>query len=266
MLRKDQIERYQRHILLKEIGGAGQQKLLNARILVIGVGGLGSILVTYLVAAGIGTIGIIDDDKVTLSNLQRQVLYRMSDLDTLKVIAAKNHLNQLNPDCDIKTYIAKLTVDNAMNIIHQYDIIVDACDNFPTRFLINDACYFAKKPLISAAISQFNGQISTFRAFEKDSTGQNLPCYRSFIPHPPDSTDMPDCSEIGVLGALTGIMGSLQAMEIIKEVTGIGESLAGRLMIYNGLSSNIRVIKLPWDPENPLNGLNPSLHNLSHHQ
>lgn len=265
-LRDDQLERYQRHIMLKEIGGAGQQKLLTARVLVIGAGGLGAPLLAYLAGAGIGTIGIIDPDKVSLSNLQRQVLYTMEDIGEFKVKAAQERLKALNPDCKIETHPYRLTADNALDLIQQYDLVADGCDNFATRFLVNDACYFARKPLVSAALGRFDGQLSIFKAFEKDAQGTPLPCYRSLVSAPPDTDEQINCAQTGVLGALAGIMGSLQALEIIKEIIGMGDNLVGKLLIYNALTQQSRIVKLTWDKQNPLNGTNPLFTDLSHHK
>lgn len=268
-LSADQLERYACHILLKEIGGAGQQKLLKAKVLVIGAGGLGCPLLAYLAAAGIGTIGVIDDDRISLSNLQRQTLYTAEDVGALKVDIAKRQLEAQNPDCTIIALPERLTATNAAEIIGTFDLVADGCDNFATRFLVNDACYFAQKTLVSAAVGRFDGQLATFKPFENAEDGKPFACYRSLVPEMPkmrETDDMFNCNETGVVGALTGIMGSLQALEVIKEITGAGESLAGRLMIYDGLAARSRVIKLPWDAQNPLNGTKPIFTDLSHHQ
>lgn len=268
-LTPDQLERYGRHILLKEIGGAGQQKIGQAKVLVIGAGGLGCPLLSYLTAAGIGamggSIGIIDDDRVSHSNLQRQTLYHPEDVGALKVDVAKLRLEAQNPDTNITTYAARLTAQNANELISAYDIVADGCDNFATRFLVNDACYFAKKPLVSAAVGRFDGQLATFKAYANRADGTPLPCYRSLMPQVPETDELLNCAQTGIIGALTGVLGSLQALEIIKEITGAGDSLAGRLLIYDGLRAHSRVVKLLCDPENPLNGDNPTITDLSHH-
>ena len=264
-LAPEQLERYARHILLKEIGGAGQKKLLGAKVLVIGAGGLGCAALSYLAAAGIGTIGVIDDDTITLSNLQRQILYTAQDIGEKKVLVAQKKLQAQNPDCTIIPYAEKLTAHNAADLISQYDIVADGCDNFPTRFLVNDACYFAKTPLVSAAVGRFDGQLATFKAYMTATNGDKLPCYRSLVPSPPPD-DGESCAEVGIIGALVGVMGSLQAVEIIKEITGAGDSLAGRLLIYNGLTATARTVRLAWDAANPLNGDTPTLTDLSHHK
>ena len=263
-LRPDQLERYARHILLKEIGGAGQQKLLGAKVLVVGAGGLGAPLLAYLAAAGVGTIGVVDDDTVSLSNLQRQVLYRTADVGTPKVAAAKQRLGELNPDCHIETHHCRVTAENVSTLLADYDIVADGCDNFATRFLLNDACYFARKTLVSGAVGRFDGQLATFKPYLNKTDGTPYPCYRSLVPDMPPMEAIQDCADTGIVGALTGIMGSLQALEIIKEITGAGNGLAGRLLIYDGLAATMRVVSLPWDPANPLNGEQPTLTDLSH--
>ena len=243
---EDQIRRYARHILLREVGGVGQEKLLNAKVLVIGAGGLGSPVILYLAAAGVGTIGIVDDDEVDLSNLQRQIAHTTDRIDMAKVDSAKAAVAAINPDVNVITHQERLTVDNAAALIGAYDIIADGSDNFPTRFLVNDACFFAGKTLVSAAVLRFDGQLSTY----KPHAGG--PCYRCLFPEPPPPGQVPSCDEAGVLGAVAGVMGTLQATEVLKEITGIGESMAGRLLIYDALSANMRQVKIKPDPECPL--------------
>ena len=261
-MRSDQIERYQHHITLKEIGGAGQQSLLKARVLVVGAGGLGASLLSYLVAAGVGNIGVIDDDIITLSNLQRQILFTTDDLNKAKVEVVQERLTALNPDCTITPHKERLTANNALTLIKDYDIVADGCDNFATRFLVNDACYFARKPLVSCAVAGFEGQLATFTPFRQQKDGTPYPCYRSLVPAQEEEKD---CQSDGIIGTLTGVMGSLQAMEVIKEITQSGESLAGKLLLYNALTATTRLITLTWDAANPLNGTNPRYHDLSHH-
>ena len=265
MLNDDEIERYQRHILLRDVGGAGQQKLKGARVLVIGAGGLGSPALLYLAAAGVGTLGVIDDDTVALSNLQRQIIHTTERVGTLKTTSARASVAALNPHVTMVCHDTRLTAENALEIISGYDIVADGCDNFATRFLVNDACYFAGKPLVSAAVGQFEGQIATFRAFENNPDGTPKPNYRCLVPEAPPPGMVPTCEEAGVLGVLTGVVGSLQAMEVIKEILGIGQSLEGQLMIYDALDARMRTIKLPWSPDNPLNGTNPTIKDLSIH-
>lgn len=240
-LRDDQLDRYARHLILKQVGGAGQQKLLSARVLVIGAGGLGSPLILYLAAAGVGTIGVIDDDVVDLSNLQRQVLHSTPQVGNPKTQSAKDMIGQINPDVNIITLSERLTADNAKQIIADYDIVADGCDNFDTRFILNDTCLTLEKPLVSAALSQFDGQVSTFKGYQDDK-----PCYRCFIPDHPGNVG--NCAEAGILGAVAGVVGSLQAVEVLKEILDIGDSLAGKILLYDALSATSRTIKLPKDP------------------
>lgn len=265
MFSDEELARYRRHIILRDVGGSGQQRLKDARVLVIGAGGLGSPVLLYLAAAGIGTLGLIDDDTVSLSNLQRQVIHRTDAVGAPKVDSAAAALQALNPNVDVKCHHGRLNAANAMQIISQYDLVADGCDNFATRFLVNDACYLARKPLVSAAVAQFSGQISTFRAFETGEDGNPLPSYRCLLPEAPPPGMVPSCEEAGVLGALTGVVGAMQAMEVIKEVLGLGTSLAGKVMLYDALSASTTLITLPWDPDNPLNGRNPTITDLSAH-
>lgn len=261
----DMTERYARHLVLKEIGGAGQRKLAAASVLVVGAGGLGASLLAYLAAAGVGTIGIVDDDVVSLSNLQRQILFTPRDIGRPKAECAARFLTGLNPACAVNAHVMRLTADNARRLIERHDVVADGSDNFATRFLVNDACFFARKPLVSAAVGRFDGQLSTFKAYLTDETGTPYPCYRSLVPESAAEGAEADCAATGIVGALTGIMGSLQALEVIKEITGAGTGLAGRLMIYDGLAATSRVVRLTWDPANPLNGENPAIRDLSGH-
>lgn len=240
-LTDDQIERYARHLILKEVGGPGQQKLLKSKVLVIGAGGLGSPLLMYLAAAGVGTIGIIDDDIVDLSNLQRQIVHITATVGTEKVTSAKEMINNINPDIEVVTYDAHLADNNAEKIISKYDVVADGCDNFTTRFLVNDICIKQKKPLVSGALSQFDGQIATFKGHLSDQ-----PCYRCLVPDHPKG--ILSCAEAGILGAVAGVVGTMQAVEVLKELLNIGDSLAGNLVIYDSLSATSRKIKLPKDP------------------
>ncbi len=264
-LTDDQLERYARHIVLKEIGGPGQQKLLASKVLVIGAGGLGSPLLLYLAAAGVGTIGIVDDDTVSLSNLQRQIVHDTEAVGQHKVESAASTIARINPDINVVLHQTRLSATNAQALVSQYDIVADGCDNFPTRFLVNDACYFARVPLVSAAVGRFDGQLSTFKGYERDDNGVPLPTYRDFVPKAPADGLVPTCEAAGVLGALTGVMGSLQALEIIKELTGTGTGMAGRLLIYDALDARMRTITLRHDPANPLTGTEPTITDLSGH-
>ena len=262
---ENQIERYARHILLPEVGGTGQVRLLQSSALVVGAGGLGSPVLLYLAAAGVGRIGVIDPDVVDLSNLQRQVLHTTASIGSAKVDSARKTIAAINPDVVLETHEARLDPDNIMALISGYDIVADGTDNFETRFLINDACYLAQRPLVSAAILRFDGQISTYRAYDRNGEGNHGPCYRCIFREPPPPGQIPSCAEAGVLGALCGVMGSLQATEIVKELLGIGDSLSGTLMMYEGLASEFRRIGVKADPGCPLCGTEPSITDLSVH-
>lgn len=266
MLTQDEIERYKRHLVLKEIGGEGQQRLKAARVLVVGAGGLGSPLLLYLAAAGVGQIGIIDDDRVSLDNLQRQIAHDTPSLGQSKTKSAAGAIERLNPHVETKLYTTRLVAENALNILRGYDIVADGSDNFATRYLVNDACYFAQLPLITAAVGPFDGQLTTFRAFETDQDGSPRPNYRCLFPEPPPDGTVPPCSEAGILGAVAGVMGCLQAVEVVKELLGIGEGLVGRLLLFDALQARFSTVSYDWDPENPLNGRNPQFRDLSHHR
>jgi len=233
-LTEPQIRRYARHIVLAEIGGVGQARLIAARVLVVGAGGLGAPLLQYLAAAGIGTLGVIDDDKVDLSNLQRQVIHRTADVGVAKVESARRALSDINPEVRVHAHNERLAADNAPRILADYDIVADGSDNFATRYLLNDACYRLKKILVSAAILRFDGQISTYKAYE----GAGHPCLRCIFPAAPSEDAVPSCAQAGVLGALAGTLGALQATEVVKEILGIGRSLSGRLVTYDALDAS----------------------------
>lgn len=245
---QNQLERYARHILLREVGGQGQQRLLSSRVLVVGAGGLGAPLIQYLAAAGVGTIGVADHDTVALSNLQRQVIFRTDDVGRKKTTAARKFVAQLNPDIRIIEHDARMTADNADAIIADYDLVVEGVDNFETRYALNRACIAARKTLVSAAVGRFEGQLATFKPYVKPGV---LPCYRCLVPEEPPRDEQVNCAEEGVLGAVTGVMGTLAAMEVLKELLDVGESLAGRLMLYDGLGGTMRTIALPADPACP---------------
>ena len=256
-----QFKRYARHLILDEVGEDGQEKLLAARVLVIGAGGLGSPLLMYLAAAGIGTLGVVDDDEVDLTNLQRQILHSTANVGTAKVTSAVESLAAINPEIRVTPHRMRLTAKNARDIIGEYDLVCDGSDNFATRFLLNDACYFGKRPLVAASLLRFEGQISTFRAY--DGSG---PCYRCLFREPPPPDLIPRCEEAGILGSVAGVLGTLQATEAIKEILGLGRSLAGRLLIYDALEGTTRSINVPRDPACPLCGANPSIRDLSGHK
>jgi len=255
---EEQIKRYARHIILPEVGGKGQEKLLNSKVLVIGAGGLGSPTILYLAAAGVGTIGIVDFDVVDLSNLQRQIIHNTERVGTPKVESARKTVEMLNPDVKVITYNTRIGKENIMDIIKDYDVVLDGTDNFPTRFLINDACYFAGKPLVSAAMLRFEGQVSVFDFRMKEQS----PCYRCLFPEPPPPGLVPSCQEAGILGSIGGIMGCIQATEAIKLILGIGEPLVGKLLIMDALSMDFRKVKLRKDPNCPLCGEKPVIKEL----
>jgi len=255
---EEQIKRYSRHIILPEVGGKGQQKLLQSKVLVIGAGGLGSPALYYLAAAGVGTIGIVDFDVVDFSNLQRQILHNTERVGKPKVQSAKETLEALNPDVNVITYNTKIQKSNVMDIIKDYDVVLDGSDNFPTRFLVNDACYFLNKPLVSAAILRFEGQLTTFDYTNKE----NSPCYRCLFPEPPPPGLVPSCQEAGLLGVVGGIMGTLQANEALKLILGIGEPLVGRLLIFDALATQFNEVKLRKDKKCPLCGEKPKIKEL----
>ena len=256
-----QIERYARHILLPEVGGAGQSTLLQSSVLVIGAGGLGSPVVMYLAAAGVGKIGVVDDDSVDLSNLQRQILHTTNGLNLAKVYSAKQAVEALNPDVELVPYRERLDAKNVERLIAEYDLVIDGSDNFDTRFLLNDACFFASKTLVSGAILRFEGQISTYKAY----LGNAHHCYRCVFPTPPKPGLIPSCSEAGVFGALAGVVGSAQAVEALKELLGIGKSLSGYLLIYDGLDTIWRKVRVRPDPSCPLCGKAATIHDLKEH-
>src|ERR1700761_4883521 len=241
-LNDDELERYARHIVLREVGGVGQARLKAARVLVVGAGGLGSPLVLYLAAAGIGTIGIVDDDVVDLSNLQRQVAHVTDRIGVPKVASAAAAALAINPDLKVEAHPVRLSASNALELVARYDIVCDGMDNFDTRFLVADACALAKRTLVSAAVLRFDGQLSVFKPHEGG------PCYRCLYPEPPPAGMIPSCSEAGVLGVVTGVMGTLQATEVLKEIMGIGDSMAGRLLVWDALGAKFRTIRLPRDP------------------
>lgn len=234
----EQLERYSRHIILKEVGAKGQKKLLNAKVLIIGAGGLGAPAAMYLAAAGVGTIGIVDADEVDLSNLQRQIIHTTNDVGKAKVKSAKETMNAINPDVTVNTYRQFVTSENIMELIADYDFIIDGTDNFPAKFLINDACVMAKKPFSHAGIIRFKGQLMTYVPGEG-------PCYRCVFKNPPPKDAVPTCKQAGVIGAMGGVIGSLQAMEAIKYILGVGDLLVGKLLTYDALKMEFYTVKLP---------------------
>jgi adenylyltransferase/sulfurtransferase len=249
---EEQIHRYARHIILPEIGGVGQQKLLDAKVLCLGAGGLGAPILQYLAAAGVGTIGVADFDTVDMSNLQRQIIHNADTVGMLKVESAKRFINKLNPDVKVETYNVHLNASNAEEIIGHYDIVVDGCDNFPTRYLVNDVCVFQGKPNVHGSIFRFDGQVTVFKPHDG-------PCYRCLYPEPPPPGMVPSCQEGGVLGVLPGVIGCLQAVETIKLITGAGTPLIGKLLLYNALGAETRKLNIRRDATCPVCGDNPTI-------
>ncbi len=257
---KDELARYNRHIIIPDFGIEAQRKLKEAKVLVIGSGGLGSPLLLYLAAAGVGTLGIVDFDVVDDSNLQRQVLFGVEDVGKPKTEAAKKRLQSLNPFIKINTYNTRITSANILEILNEYDLVADGTDNFPTRYLVNDAAVLLGKPNVYASIFQFEGQVSVFNY--KDANGKLGPNYRDLYPLPPPPGLVPNCAEAGVLGVLPGIIGSLQGLEVIKVITGIGETLSGRFFTFDALTFETRTFNINRNPSNPLNGENPTIKTL----
>ena len=262
-LTPDELERYARHIVLREVGGPGQAALKRARVLVIGAGGLGAPALMYLAAAGVGTLGVIDDDRVSLSNLQRQIIHATGDLGAPKVMSAAAAIGRLNPHVAVETHGVRLTAANALELIARYDLVADGSDNFSTRYLVSDACFFASKPLVTAAVGTFDGTLTTIRAHERQPDGKPNPTYRCLFPEPPPAGSIPACAEAGILGALTGVLGSMMALEVIREIVGFGEGLTGRLLMVDARAMRFETLGYAWDPGNPLSGEKPTILSLS---
>ena len=265
MLTPEELERYARHIVLREVGGPGQAALGRARVLVVGAGGLGAPVLLYLAAAGVGTLGVIDDDTVALSNLQRQVIHGTPDVGHSKVESAANAIHRLNPHVGIGMHARRLTAANALELISSYDIVADGSDNFATRYLVADACYFAKKPLVTAAVGTFDGTLTTIRAHERGKDGTPNPSYRCLFPEPPPPGTVPACAEAGILGALAGVLGSMMALEVLREIVGFGEGLVGRLLMVDARAMRFETLNYGWDKGNPLSGEAPTIKDLSIH-
>lgn len=265
MLDAQELERYARHIVLREVGGPGQAKLKAARVLVVGAGGLGAPVLLYLAAAGVGTIGVIDNDVVSLSNLQRQVIFGTRDIGTPKADRAADAVARLNPHVTVDAHNTRLTAANALALISRYDIVADGSDNFETRYLVSDACFFAQKPLVTAAMGTFDASLTTIRASEARADGIPNPSYRCLFPEPPPPGSIPACAEAGILGALPGVVGSLMALEVIRQIVGFGEGLVGRLLMIDARAMRFETLDYAWDPENPLSGKNPAIKDLSVH-
>ncbi|MET0906681.1 MAG: molybdopterin-synthase adenylyltransferase MoeB [Tardiphaga sp.] len=263
MLSGDELERYARHIVLREVGGPGQAKLRAAKVLVIGAGGLGAPALMYLAAAGIGTLGVVDDDEVSLSNLQRQIIHATPDIGALKVDSAAAKIAALNPHVHFVGHGERLTADNAMALLSAYDLVLDGSDNFTTRYLVSDACYLAGKPLISAALGTFDASLTTLRPHARNDKGDLNPTYRCLFPEAPPPGTVPSCQEAGVMGALAGMIGSMMALEAIREIVGFGEGLVGRLVMIDARAMRFETLRYARDPANPLNGDQPTITDLS---
>jgi adenylyltransferase/sulfurtransferase len=265
MLSAEELERYARHIVLREVGGPGQAALGRARVLVIGAGGLGAPVLLYLAAAGVGTLGVVDDDEVSLSNLQRQVIHATPDIGMPKVESAAATIHRINPHVAVEPHGVRLDGGNALALIGGYDIVADGSDNFATRYLVSDACYFARKPLVTAALGTFDATLTTIRAHERGADGKPNPSYRCLFPEPPPPGSVPACAEAGVLGALAGVIGSMMALEVIREIVKFGENLVGRLLMIDTRAMRFEMLRYAWDPENPLSGEHPTIRDLSGH-
>ncbi|MBG0802813.1 molybdopterin-synthase adenylyltransferase MoeB [Methylocystis sp. H4A] len=253
-LSPEEIERYARHLVLRDIGGPGQGKLKHARVLVVGAGGLGAPLLQYLAAAGVGALGVVDDDAVSLSNLQRQVIHATQDIGRSKVESARDAIARLNPHVLVEPHALRLNETNARALIGRYDVVADGSDNFATRYLVSDACYYERKPLVTAALGGFDASLTTLRPFERGPDGGPNPTYRCLFPTPPQAGEIPTCEEAGVLGALAGIVGAMMALEVVREIVGFGEGLVGRLLLIDTRGMRFETVRYAFDPENPLSG------------
>jgi adenylyltransferase/sulfurtransferase len=266
MLSADELERYARHIVLRDVGGPGQQALKEASVLVIGAGGLGAPALMYLAAAGVGELGVVDDDEVSLSNLQRQIIHGTPDIGRRKADTAAEKIYALNPHVRFAAHATRLKADNAMELIGGYDVVLDGSDNFETRYLVSDACFLAGVPLITASLGTFDGSLTTIRAHEKDADGEFNPTYRCLFPEPPPPGTVPTCEEAGVLGALAGVMGSMMALEAIREIVGFGEGLVGKLLMLDARNMRFETLRYARDPLNSLNGDALTITDLSGHK
>jgi molybdopterin/thiamine biosynthesis adenylyltransferase len=257
-LSPEELERYARHIVLREVGGQGQQKIRAARVLVIGAGCIGSPALLYLAAAGVGVLGIVDDDKVSLSNLQRQVIHATSHVGRSKTESASATIARLNPHVNVEVHEMRLDAGNAARLIKNYDIVLDGSDNFATRYLVSDTCYRQQKVLVTAALGTFDATITTIRAHETASDGKPNPTYRCLFPEPPPAGTVPACEEAGILGAIAGVAGTLAAVEVLRAIVGFGESLVGKLLMLDLRNMRFETLRYEWSPENPLSGNAPA--------
>jgi molybdopterin-synthase adenylyltransferase len=253
-LTDEEIERYARHLVLREIGGPGQLKLRKARVLVVGAGGLGAPLLYYLAAAGVGTLGVVDDDDVALSNLQRQVIHNATDVGRRKTDSARDAIKRLNPNVAVELHALRLDAGNARALVAGYDVVADGSDNFATRYAVSDACFHERRPLVTGAVGGFDASLTTLRPFETDADGLPNPTYRCLFPAAPPPGSVPTCEEAGVLGALTGVVGAMMALEVVREIVSFGVGLVGRLMLIDARGMRFETIGYGRDPDNPLNG------------
>jgi adenylyltransferase/sulfurtransferase len=261
----EELERYARHIVLKEVGGPGQQKLKAARVLVVGAGGIGSPALLYLAAAGVGRLSVIEKDDVSLSNLQRQIIHSTENVGRRKTESAAEAVERLNPHVHIDPIHARLTAKNALDLIGAQDVVLDGSDNFKTRYLVSDACFLAKRPLVTAALGTFDATLTTIRAHEKGADGKPNPTYRCLFPEPPPEGTIPTCEQAGILGALAGVAGSLAALEAIRAIVGFGTPLVGKLLMMDAREMRFETLRYGWSPDNPLSGDNPAINDLSAH-
>jgi adenylyltransferase/sulfurtransferase len=266
MFSEVELERYARHIVLREVGGPGQAALKEASVLVVGAGGLGAPALMYLAAAGVGSLGVVDDDVVSLSNLQRQIIHATPDIGRRKADTAAERIHALNPHVRFAAHATWLKADNAMQLIGGYDHVLDGSDNFETRYLVSDACFLAGRPLITAALGTFDGSLTTIRAHERNADGEFNPTYRCLFPEPPPPGTVPPCAEAGVMGALAGVLGSMMALEAIREIVGFGEGLVGRLLMVDARNMRFETLRYTRDPTNPLNGDGLTITDLSAHR
>ena len=266
MLSPDELERYARHIVLHEVGGPGQHALKEASVLVVGAGGLGAPALMYLAAAGVGQLGVVDDDVVSLSNLQRQIIHATPEIGRRKVDTAAERIHALNPHVRFAAHATRMNADNAMDLIGGYDLVLDGSDNFETRYLVSDACYLAARPLITASLGTFDGSLTTIRAHERNDNGEFNPTYRCLFPEPPPPGTVPTCAEAGILGALAGVLGSMMALEAIREIVGFGEGLVGRLLMVDARTMRFETLRYTRDPLNILNGDALTITDLSGHK
>jgi len=266
MLSANELERYARHIVLREVGGPGQQALKEASVLVVGAGGLGAPALMYLAAAGVGSLGVVDHDVVSLSNLQRQIIHTTPDIGRRKADTAAERIYALNPHVLFAAHATRMNADNAMELIGGYDVVLDGSDNFETRYLVSDACFLAGRPLITASLGTFDGSLTTIRAHERNAQGELNPTYRCLFPEPPPPGTIPTCAEAGILGALAGVLGSMMALEAIREIVGFGEGLVGKLLMIDARNMRFETLNYKRDPLNILNGDALTISDLSGHK